>query len=561
MIEDVYEPLDRYKYEFESKFVELAESKFDELVRESGVDVEKNRKTVAEIKQLKSRLSKLSRNRSIKLALVLLFIAGAIVGLAFISANKLFILGAILSAIFAYISYKSYKKCDEICNDLELKSRLKISEAMTETQPLNKLYTWDMPVKLIEKCVPRLKFDPYFTAERLGELRKNFGWSDSFNKNKSILFSQSGEINGNPFAIGEYLEFHWGQKQYTGYKTIYWTSYIPDSKGRMRPVTRSQTLSATISKPYPEYERKKVLIYGNEAAPNLSFSRVPSGLSTAGDGVFADLKKWWTLRKLKSFSRNLSDKSNYTLMSNHEFETLFVTKDRNNEVEYRLLFTPLAQSQMLKLLKDNRSGFGDDFTFIKNRKINLIYAKHLDETPIDTNPDRFKSWDCGESKMNFMHFNFKYFKSLYFAFAPLLSIPLYQQSKTRDKIYESPTETSPSFWEHEAIANYLGASNFESPLSDTQNILKTRLLEQNGGISKVEVCAHGFKGIPRVEYKTVIGGDLRPHSVPVEWFEYEPVENKGTIFVAETKEAADKFKTENLREGETRWRSIFSFLG
>ena len=49
MIEDVYEPLDRYKYEFESKFVELAESKFDELVRESGVDVEKNRKAVAEI--------------------------------------------------------------------------------------------------------------------------------------------------------------------------------------------------------------------------------------------------------------------------------------------------------------------------------------------------------------------------------------------------------------------------------------------------------------------------------------------------------------------------------
>ena len=40
-------------------------------------------------------------------------------------------------------------------------------------------------------------------------------------------------------------------------------------------------------------------------------------------------------------------------------------------MEFRLLFTPVAQMQMLALMKDNEVGYGDDFTFLKDHKVNL----------------------------------------------------------------------------------------------------------------------------------------------------------------------------------------------
>ena len=52
MIEDVYEPLARYRDEFREKFATLAREKFEELTERSGVDVEANRALVAEIKKL-----------------------------------------------------------------------------------------------------------------------------------------------------------------------------------------------------------------------------------------------------------------------------------------------------------------------------------------------------------------------------------------------------------------------------------------------------------------------------------------------------------------------------
>ena len=37
--------------------------------------------------------------------------------------------------------------------------------------------------------------------------------------------------------------------------------------------------------------------------------------------------------------------------------------------------------------------YGDDFVFIKQRKINMLASKHLSEADIDTDPSRFHNWD------------------------------------------------------------------------------------------------------------------------------------------------------------------------
>ena len=50
--------------------------------------------------------------------------------------------------------------------------------------------------------------------------------------------------------------------------------------------------------------------------------------------------------------------------------------DRDNENQFRLLFTPLAQRNIVDLVKD--SPYGDDFYFIKQNKLNTIYSHHSD---------------------------------------------------------------------------------------------------------------------------------------------------------------------------------------
>ena len=303
-------------------------------------------------------------------------------------------------------------------------------------EPLNALYTWDIPVKLIQATVPRLEFDPYFTNERLWSLQRQYGWSDDFNRDKSILFAQSGLINGNPFVFGEYRYMKWEKHVYKGTKDISWTETERDSQGKIHTVTHHETLEATVTKPEPVYKSKKLLIYGNDAAPNLSFSRQPSDLSKGDEGLFSRMRKKHEIRKLQKFSQNLEDESQFTLMSNHDFEALFHAVDRDNEVEFRLLFTSLAQIQMLDLLKDKSVGYGDDFTFRKKKKINLLTSDHLDATSIDTDPRRFHDWDYDRAKENFQQLNENYFKNIYFSLAPLLAIPLYQQTRTHEEIWK-----------------------------------------------------------------------------------------------------------------------------
>ena len=58
------------------------------------------------------------------------------------------------------------------------------------------------------------------------------------------------------------------------------------------------------------------------------------------------------------------------MMANRAFEVLFHAVDRDHPIQFRLLFTPLAQEQTVKLLRDREIGYGDDFAFRKSRMMN-----------------------------------------------------------------------------------------------------------------------------------------------------------------------------------------------
>ena len=67
----------------------------------------------------------------------------------------------------------------------------------------------------------------------------------------------------------------------------------------------------------------------------------------------------------------------------------------------------------------------------------------------------------------------------------------------------------------------------------TRNLLRTHVLSEDGGKSVVAVTAHGYRGVPRVDYVPVRGGDGYLHDVPVEWTEYVPIEKTTPMTVME----------------------------
>lgn len=585
---DIYDPLPLYRDSLRALFRENAEAFFAELAARSGVDEQANATAVAEINALESDLA---RARSAKAfwgwAVGILIAALAVSAITLVgrigegaleipvSLGSLAAVAAVSASALFGLALPKRRKCSAIVKEKEETLEGKKAEAWEQMAPLNALFDWGDAARIIEKTVPRIAFDPFFTQGRLDELRSLFNWDDAFNENKSVLGAQSGEINGNPFVFGRLLQMNWGEKTYSGSRTVSWTALEHGSDGKLRTVRRYQTLTASVTKPCPEYSQDVLLIYGNDAAPNLSFSREPSELSSAGDGFFARRKLNREIKSLEKFSRNLDDDYGYMIMGNREFEARFQTRDRSDEVEYRLLFTPLAQKQMLELIKDDFVGYGDDFSFLKRRKINVVRADHLSATDLDSDPAKFAGYDFKSVKAGFLGFCETFFKSTYFALAPILSIPLYQQTRTHADIYKGVAGRAASFWEHESLANFLGEERFRHPDSETRNILKTSVANRDGNVATVAVTAHGFRIERRTDIVRVCAGNGRLYDVPVDWDEYLPVSRTSEIRAAEkdgmTKPEFDRAVTgdESLRRFFCDWgadaaaakfrRSIMSF--
>ena len=93
------------------------------------------------------------------------------------------------------------------------------------------------------------------------------------------------------------------------------------------------------------------------------------------------------------------------MMTNEAFEVAFNTSDRNSNQQFALLFTPLAQENMLKLLKDKWTAYGDDFDFIKDGMINTIVAEHIQSVNLDMNPRQFDDYDYARAEKDFYSIN------------------------------------------------------------------------------------------------------------------------------------------------------------
>jgi hypothetical protein len=313
------------------------------------------------------------------------------------------------------------------------------------------------------------------------------------------------------------------------------------NNGKRESYTTFETLYAEITRPCPEYYESSFLLFGSDAAPHLTFSRSPSQHSGKADTFFNRLAKNRTTKKLEAFSRNLDDEYGFTMMANREFETLFYAKDRSDEREFRLLFTPYAQQEMVKLLNDTEIGFGDNFRMVKEEGITATFPAHLVETELSLNPEHFRSNDIVALKQHFVQHNVDYFKAFYFALAPFFTIPLYCQQRVSLPSFSTRAAKETSAYENELIANAYGEEHFCHPSCRTPSILKT-VTRGSGDATHFEVTAKGYRIVERADYVTRRDSSGNLHQVRVLWDDYIPVEHTTSLIAlpdtdAETGEA------------------------
>ena len=560
---ELLEPLKLYKDRLKESFHNNAVEFFDKLTKKGEVDVQLNqdlcKKYYKELDIIANLKKRRNLRRFFRVLLILLAIGGIAAGVVLIvlaSKGSLAMgagigggIGAIVAAIGAIVGVvilsKKISQLKKEMDDHQAKADKHQKDAYETMKKLNSLYEWNMAAGLMTETTPLIKLDPTFDPEKYQYLHDNYGYTEYTKGDISTVYVQSGSILGNPFVFEKNYCQSMRDHVYEGTLTITYTVRVSDGKGGTRLETRTQTLVAHYTAPEPYYYLDTWLIYGNEAAPRLSFSRYPTDINNMNEAQIARYVKKFDAKLDKMVKKDLvKDDGSFTRLHNEEFEALFNALDRDNETEFRLLFTPLGQKNMISLLKGKDVGFGDDFIFKKRKKLNYIKSGHMQGSDsLDKNPSAFIHFDHKVAGELFVNYCDKYLKDVYFDLAPLISIPIYQQHKTHDYMYEKGFNRSTTNAEAESAANSHDIKSFMHPATRSQGvILKSHCDYSSDGVDACTITAYSFSGTDRVAYVPVMGGDGRMHQVPVHWIEYNPISKSTPFVVKDTNEDKSEYQ-------------------
>ena len=534
------EPLKYYEREGREKHKQNVSDFFEDLKIRSGVDIAQNKKTVenynAMLRQIEKSEKKLFWKKFWR---VMLFILagvglGVTIGGIATSSPALIPVGVVLTALPLVLIFtrlnKMIKQFSELLKREKAEAQSILDTAWQQMAALNALFGDRDAIDLIEKTLPELDFDDCYRFERERELRETCGYSPEYDENRSTLDTLSGTFKGNPFLFEKHLIHRLGTETYHGHLTIRWTETYRDSKGNLSTRTRTQTLHASVVKPKPFYHEDTVLKYFSQGAPDLSFTR---------EGLYHDDKSEKQIEKLvkkgekklkKKAEQALEKGGSFTEMANTEFEVLFDALNRDHEVQFRMMFTPLAQKNMMDLMR-SEVGYGDDFDFYKSKRMTTIHSDHAQTWHMDASADHYRSYDFEQIKKNFESFNEQYFKSVFFDFAPLLAVPMYQERPVKSLEPLKEYKINYTVNEYETLANRMDPKLLLAEKSGTRAILKARGENRDSDTDRVEITAFSYRTVPRTDFVPTLGGDGRMHAVPVPWTEYIPVQRISHIGV------------------------------
>ena len=518
----IYNPLEEFDSRFKNLHLDNTKKYFEELVQQSGVNVEENRKTVKEYNELKENLSKIKKKFNFwRFLRVLMIITLVLIPLVIIKITPK------IKALRSEID-QADKKIQEL-----------FALAQRQMAPLNSLFTDRDALKIIESAIPMISFAPCFSIEQEANMIINYDFNDHNNGEQSTVDILAGHYNENPFLFENKLIHKMGVEVYHGYKTIHWTETYRGSDGKRHTRTRTETLHATVTKPKPFYSTQVLLNYCAQGGPELSFTRDATHLEQKSEKEIDRYVKKGEKKLKKMTDKAIKQNKDFMSMSNSDFEVLFDALDRTNEVQFRTLFTPLAQTNMVDLIR-SQSGYGDDFNFNKQNRTNRIVSQHSQGRVITLLPSAYFSYSFDIIKEKFISKNIDYFKAVYFDFAPLWAIPIYQERPVHSLQPIPDYSQKYSNKECEALSNKVSAEYVVHPRTKTHAILKSSFINSNNNIDEICVSAYSYDIIPRVDFIPVHGGDGRWHNVPVPWDDYVPLEATNNFFVATSDLAQNK---------------------
>lgn len=511
----IYNPLEEYERKLKDLHGKNTDRFFEKLVKKSGVDIAQNRETVKQYHFYKENVAKLKRKRNLYRVL-----------------RVLMILTVVLIPLVILKTTPRIRALREEIEQADQKAEELLAQANEQMAPLNRLFTDRDALDLIETTVPLLSFDLRLSVEQEADMVINYDFSEQNDGEQSTVDVLAGKYNENPFLFENKMVHTMGVETYHGYKTIHWTETYRDSNGKLRTRTRSQTLHATVTKPKPFYTTQVVLSYGAQGGPDLSFSRDASHLERKSEKEIERYVKKGEKKLKKKTDKALQQNSDFMSMSNSEFEVLFDALDRTDEVQYRTLFTPLAQTNMVDLIL-SKSGYGDDFHFIKNKRMNRIITNHSQGRAINLLPGSYVSYSYDIIAENFKTKNAEFFKAVYFDFAPVLAIPVYQERPVHSLKPIPDLSQLYSRKECEVLANAVDRKYVVHPDSKTPAILKTSCVGSKNKTDETCISAYSYDIFQRVDVVSVMGGDGKFHNVSVPWDEYIPLEAHNNFFVAD----------------------------
>ena len=540
-----FDPMDFYKGPLKAEYDKNAAEFLNALVRVANIDEAANRKIVAEINRLKKKIEDTQKTLvgfKFLLALcIFLLVAGvvmAIVGicldLEILTKILLIAIGAVVAIgmvllIFLVIN-KKIKNLNSIFEKHQAAYYQALNQGIAMLNPFRQLLTYKDFIRLVNRTTDVIKLDEELKPQKLLMLHSLYNYNYRYNQNVSVCSVQSGDISSNPFIRVKLFATEMVNFTYVGSRTVTWAETY-HSNGRTYTRTVSQTLTATVVKPVPKYYFDSAVIYGNEAAPDLSFTRRPSGVETdSTEKQIDNLVKKGEKQLEKLTEKATKQGREFQALANSEFDVLFGAFNRDNEVQYRLLFTPLAQQNMVEIIT-SKEPYGDDFYFKKDKKLNIVSTLHGKDM-FDYDPSIFNQYyDYDLLKKDFLIYLKNLFGSLYFDLAPILAIPLYQ---TTDAGLYNPGEilNHVSTLEAESFVNEMAKVAdlvFRPQEAAEKLILKVNYQNSVGETDIFDVVAYSYQKIPNVTVVPVMANNGRLYDVAVNWFDFIPVNKTSRV--------------------------------
>ena len=524
----IMDPLEYYNTSGAADLQKNAVEFFDGLLAKSGIDEEANRAAAEAYERADAQCREDRKDRNhyrLHAFFAFLLIGCGVVCICMFETSWWFVLlGAVLCTLggawFGCELHPALKVRNEKLQGSEQQAQELLQQAKAQLEPLEGLFSPQDSLELIQKTVPELVFHDIFNREHYDALR-SFDFRDDEDEDSSVIRSLTGTWNGNPFAFLERLTYEMRQEPYEGSLTIHWTEKrkTKDENGNEveEEVQKSDVVYAKHWADKPCFYTYSTLGYGHEAAPELSFSR-KAGNTHENGTIWLKIRLWFGKWALKRQSQQALRKGqDFLPMANEEFEVLFGATDRNNEHQFRQMFTPMAQRSMIDLLKDGQLG-GDSFSFRKKRRFNTITCS---AKVFSKSPRKYHDYSVRKAREAFVKHQEEYFRLIFGTFAPLLAVPLYRERSAVEPARVSQGHFSPC--EHEMMVNLLPRKLLVTKDCKTQAIMKTSLLSTSEQGDLIQVRAFGYAIRPRVEPVEVNNcPDGRTHYVDVKWDEYLP---------------------------------------